>query len=381
MDSLFLLQFSCVIITVVLAFILAVSRMQVRWLNRRYEQSRWLLFLAMLILAVHYSLQMSYGLRAGGDDIGAVVNVLFYTPVSFIFSYAVYNLEYEKKGRKRFVWISIAGYMLVIALFVLGWQLKDSLRLGSLLYVMVALYGLCMVIFISVPMKNILNRRDKIENSTGTDIIPYVSYIWISFTMLCMFSIMMIVTVLYRPMLFVIGPLILVSIIMYILSFVALGYNLEPLTDIIEGGDTDYLLGEEQAESNVMCDASDKENVKRVLTEERSAEIKRQLDEWCHQGGFRDSAINMSTLSRRICVSRRDLSLFFDQQLHSSFRVWLSEIRVKEAQRMLIENPNYSNDTISAECGFSSHAHLYRVFKAKVGMTPGKWRDSISIPK
>ena len=85
-------------------------------------------------------------------------------------------MEYEKKGRKLYVWISIAGYMFIIALFVLGWQLKDSLRFGSLLYVMIAMYGLCMVIFISVPMKNILNRRDKIENSTGTDIIPYVSY-------------------------------------------------------------------------------------------------------------------------------------------------------------------------------------------------------------
>ena len=29
---------------------------------------------------------------------------------------------------------------------------------------------------------------------------------------------------------------------------------------------------------------------------------------------------------------------------------------------------------VSIECGFSSHAHLYKVFKAKTGMTPIQWR-------
>ena len=44
---------------------------------------------------------------------------------------------------------------------------------------------------------------------------------------------------------------------------------------------------------------------------------------------------------------------------------------------MLLENPYFNIDTISAECGFSSHAHLYKMFKAKMGMTPGQWRLSV----
>ncbi len=45
---------------------------------------------------------------------------------------------------------------------------------------------------------------------------------------------------------------------------------------------------------------------------------------------------------------------------------------------MLIENPHYSNEAISSECGFSSHAHLYKVFRAKTGMTPRMYRESLA---
>ena len=75
-----------------LGLILVLSRFQIRWTNRRYEVSRWLLAFSMFVLAGHYVLQMLYGFRAKGDEVGAVVNVLFYTPISFINSYATYKL-------------------------------------------------------------------------------------------------------------------------------------------------------------------------------------------------------------------------------------------------------------------------------------------------
>ena len=84
---------------------------------------------------------------------------------------------------------------------------------------------------------------------------------------------------------------------------------------------------------------------------------------------------NMLTLSRTLCISKNELSLFFDQCLHSNFRIWLSEIRLNAAKKMMLEYPDYSNDIISAECGFSCRTHLYRIFKTKEDRTTKKWRD------
>ena len=83
----------------------------------------------------------------------------------------------------------------------------------------------------------------------------------------------------------------------------------------------------------------------------------------------------MLTLSRTLRISKEELSVFFDQCMKSTFRIWLSEIRFNAAKKMMMEYPDYSNDIISAECGFSSRTYLYRVFKSKEGCTPTEWRD------
>ena len=56
------------------------------------------------------------------------------------------------------------------------------------------------------------------------------------------------------------------------------------------------------------------------------------------------------------------------------FRIWLANIRFEAAKTMMRQFPQYSNDLISAECGFSARTYLYRIFKEKTGKTPTEWR-------
>ena len=111
------------------------------------------------------------------------------------------------------------------------------------------------------------------------------------------------------------------------------------------------------------------------LSEERRNFIQNSLDQWCMDLGYKDCNVNILTLSRTLCISKNELSQFFDQCLHSNFRIWLSEIRLNAAKKMMLEYPDYTNDIISAECGFSCRTHLYRIFKTKEGCSPTEWRD------
>ena len=90
---------------------------------------------------------------------------------------------------------------------------------------------------------------------------------------------------------------------------------------------------------------------------------------------IRMGGVNLLSLSHSIHISKDDLTLFFDQCLNTTFRIWLSDIRFAAAKKMMIENPDYSNDIISSECGFSSRTHLYRIFKAREACTPTAWRE------
>lgn len=112
------------------------------------------------------------------------------------------------------------------------------------------------------------------------------------------------------------------------------------------------------------------------LTDEQKVIIEEKLKQWCLGNGYKDSTVNMLTLSDNIDITRAELTLYFDKCLGTTFRIWLANIRFEAAKTMMRQFPEYSNDIISAECGFSSRTYLYRIFKEKTGKTPTEWRTA-----
>ena len=117
-----------------------------------------------------------------------------------------------------------------------------------------------------------------------------------------------------------------------------------------------------------------KETLQSQLPERRQEIIRKKLEAWCADEGFRDTTLNMVTLSRSLDIPKPELSKYFSG-LNTTFRFWLAEVRFEAAKKMILEKPNYSNDMISAECGFSSRSNLYRMFKEKEGCSPTAWRE------
>ena len=112
-----------------------------------------------------------------------------------------------------------------------------------------------------------------------------------------------------------------------------------------------------------------------LISDERRDFIQKSLDAWCANSGYKDCNVNMLTLSRTLSIPKDELSVYFDQYLKTTFRIWLADIRFNAAKKMMLEYPDYSNDIVSAECGFSARTYLYRIFKSKEGCTPTEWRE------
>lgn len=376
MNELFLLQFTCCMVTTILALMLIVSRFQVRWLNHNYEVSRWLICGAMLFLSTHYVLQMAYGIRAQSDSMGALVNILFYTPIALVISYGTFNVICFREGRKRFQRVSAWSYLLMLAVFAIGMWQKGSLEIGFWLYVMLGLFVVCMFYSIATTIREIRHHRKIIEEESASELLPYDRYAWASYLLMAASVLVLVGGIAYRPFLFIIGPFMLLSLFIFTMSFIGYGYNIMPVDEMMEEA--------EMMEVDMMTEENDSKasdfltEKNEVLPAEQIVKIEHVLYDWCKKGGFRDSTMNMPLLSAKLQIPRDVLSKYFEGYLKSSFRVWLSDIRFQEAQRMLRENSHYSNDAISAECGFSSHAHLYKIFKAKTGMTPGQWKESLA---
>ena len=192
----------------------------------------------------------------------------------------------------------------------------------------------------------------------------YVRYSRASVIILWLAVLAMPVAIFSTTLLYIVGPAVLLTLLFFNLTFIALGSSYIPTEELLD------------KEENIQrCGGANGEKPLQQLSEERRNFIQNSLDQWCMDLGYKDCNVNMLTLSRTLCISKNELSLFFDQCLHSSFRIWLSEIRLNAAKKMMLECPDYSNDIISAECGFSCRTHLYRIFKTKEDCSPTEWRD------
>lgn len=155
---------------------------------------------------------------------------------------------------------------------------------------MLALFGGSVVYCISMIIREMLRRRKMLETMTATDMLPYVRFSHASVLILLLAFLIMPVAILSTSLLFIVGPLALLAVLFFNLTFVALGCSYIP---------TDELLDTE-AES---CGVVEMEEMNYGGTEERRILIQNKLDEWCAHLGYKDCTVNILTLSRELGIS------------------------------------------------------------------------------
>lgn len=383
MTSIFILQLICCTITGMLGLHIAMASLQVRWKVRRYETSRWLLCGSMAVFCIHYFLQMTQGFRAQGADVGAVVNIMFYTLVFFSITLSIINMESTRSVMRRYCLRSAAAYALIVAIFIFGVSSNKSLHLGGLLYVMLAFFVGSMAYFIYASYSEVLKRKKKLLEESAGDLLPHVRYARSSLVLVCVAAAFLPIAILFDTLLLLIGPLMLLVLMFFVHSFISLGYYITPVENMLEEQEDQ----EEQEESDTSTDqlaygdqqdaVADGQADLSFFSQKRMKEIGAALEKWCDDRMYKDCNVTIYSLAANLGCKKNELTEYFNLSQHTNFRTWLSDIRFNEAVRMMKENPEFSNDAISTECGFSSHTQIYRIFKQKTGLSPSQWREQM----
>lgn len=234
MDHLFLLQFACFLFMLFNAFTLAVTRLQARWLNPRYERARWLIFVGIMGLAAQYLMQMRFGFRALDDAVGATVNALVYAPCFTLISMGIFHIEATHVRRGRAYAVCAAINLAIFACFIIGCLHYGSMRIGAWLQAMQALFAVDVVYCIVVIIREIIKRRRLLETMAGGDIMPYVRYSRASLLILFFPALVSPFVIISTKMLYFFAPLGLMAFLFFVLSFVALGYSYQPKESLLD---------------------------------------------------------------------------------------------------------------------------------------------------
>lgn len=240
------------------------------------------------------------------------------------------------------------------------------------------------IYLIRIEMKK---RKEILNTMVATDLMPYFRYAHTSFIYLFIASVIIPFAILYTPALYIVGPVILATLLFLTISFVMLGAAYVPTEELLtaeEEEEDEEEEDEKKEEEEENDDEADNDETDEDREREKSSlrwlQIQSSLDQWCDNHGYKDTAVNMPALSNTLDIPRHELTQFFAEYRHTTFRIWLSEIRLNAAKKMMQDYPEYSNDIISSECGFSSRSYLYKIFKEKEGCTPNLWRSKNSTP-
>lgn len=84
--------------------------------------------------------------------------------------------------------------------------------------------------------------------------------------------------------------------------------------------------------------------------------------------------ISLDDIAAYMGLSKEHLCRVFREKLHDTIIDELNKIRVTQAARMLLQNPDKTALEIGMECGFLSPSYFGKVFKKLQGMTPNMYR-------
>lgn len=168
------LQYTCMIVMAMLAFFVFVSRYYVTCRNRQFEQSRWMIVVALLLFVVHYMCQMRLGWRQQGNDVGVLFNLLFYSPSAILLSWSQLNILRAGHRRWSFMRYGVVGYALMVLCIVAGVISNGSLHIGPMLYVADAIHFFTLLYYTWAPLRELGNVQRRLDSEHGNPADAYL---------------------------------------------------------------------------------------------------------------------------------------------------------------------------------------------------------------
>ena len=95
-------------------------------------------------------------------------------------------------------------------------------------------------------------------------------------------------------------------------------------------------------------------------------------------GSFTQKELSLSSISDRFNISEPYLSKFFVQHIGENFSVYVSRLRIKKAEELLLGSEG-TLEQIAEDTGFGSVHVFIKVFKKFTGLTPGAYKSAFKV--
>lgn len=114
---------------------------------------------------------------------------------------------------------------------------------------------------------------------------------------------------------------------------------------------------------------------RRIPAVEAAAELQALADLMTLERLYLDPSLTLARVSRRLGLPQARLSQLLNDNNGTSFKQYVAQLRVRETQRLLLEQPGQTLEAIAEAAGFQSLSTFYAAFKKANGCTPALFRE------
>lgn len=116
------------------------------------------------------------------------------------------------------------------------------------------------------------------------------------------------------------------------------------------------------------------EEAEPVIDQRRFEEIADGIERWIAAKGFLQTGLTIKRLADTLRTNRTYLSKYINTTYKTTFRNWISDMRIEYAKECMAGCSDPMLAEISEKSGFTSLSHFMKTFKEKEGISPAKWR-------
>lgn len=107
---------------------------------------------------------------------------------------------------------------------------------------------------------------------------------------------------------------------------------------------------------------------------ESNVEYRQILEEWMEkEKPYLNPAFRLNDLRKVLPLNRTYLSQLINSEYGCSFYQFVTNYRIRDAKRLLHEQPEMKMQDIAEHCGFSSPTVFARIFARETGKNPSEW--------
>ena len=99
---------------------------------------------------------------------------------------------------------------------------------------------------------------------------------------------------------------------------------------------------------------------------------------WVKTKAYTHEQFTLEELASKLYTNKTYLSTFIKNEYDMNFSGWVASLRIDEAKRIMMKEPEKRLQEVAFECGFSSLAYFSKVFSKSEGISPSAWQREFS---